>query len=75
MDKQGKNDSLHCMKTPDQHEIDVAWQLCTDALQAIRQYTFNPEDFDAATIAVLCQAIELTAKKEIILCFKKNDTI
>lgn len=75
MDKQGNNDSLHCMNTPDQHEIDAARKLCIEALKAIRQYTFNPEDFDAATIAVLCQAIELTAKKEIILCFKKNDTI
>lgn len=63
------------MNTPDQNETDAAWKLCIEALQAIQQYTFNPEDFDAATIAVLCQAIELTAKKEMILCFKKNDTI
>ena len=60
------------MKTPDQHELDAAWELCIDALQSIRKYTFDPGDFEAASVAVLCKAIELTAKKELILCFKQN---
>lgn len=68
------NDTLQSMTTPDQHETDAAWKLCIDALQAIRQYTFDPNDFEAASIAVLCRAIELTAKKEMILCFKPNNT-
>ncbi len=63
------------MKTPDQHETDAAWELCIDALQAIRQYTFDPGDFEAASIAVLCRAIELTAKKEVQICFKQNSSI
>lgn len=60
------------MTTPDQHETEAAWNLCIDALQSIRKYTFDPGDFEAASIAVLCKAIELTAKKEMILCFKKS---
>ena len=60
------------MKTPDQHEIDAAWELCIDALQAIRQYTFDSGDFEAASVAVLCKAIELTAKKEVEICYKQN---
>ena len=63
------------MKTPDQHETDAAWLLCIDALQAIRQYTFDPGDFEAASVAVLCRAIELTAKKEVQICFKQNSSI
>jgi hypothetical protein len=62
------------MTTPEQHEIDAAWALCIDALQSIRQYTFNPGDFEAASIAVLCKAIELTAKKEVEICYKKNSS-
>jgi hypothetical protein len=63
------------MKTPDQHETDAAWELCIDALQSVRQYTFDPGDFEAASIAVLCRAIELTAKKEVQICFKQNSSI
>jgi hypothetical protein len=63
------------MKTPDQQETDAAWELCIDALQSIRQYTFDHGDFEAASIAVLCRAIELTAKKEVELCYKKNSSI
>lgn len=63
------------MKTPDQHETDAAWFLCIDALQSVRQYTFDPGDFEAASIAVLCRAIELTAKKEVQICFKQNSSI
>lgn len=72
---QVNNDNLASMTTPDQHEIDVAWALCIDALQAIRQYTFDPGDFDAASIGVLCKAIELLAKKEVEICYKKNSSI
>lgn len=68
------NDTLASMTTPDQHELDAAWKLCIDALQHIRQYTFDPGDFEAASIAVLCKAIELTAKKELSICFKQNAT-
>lgn len=64
--------NLASMITPDQHETEAAWNLCIDALQSIRKYTFDPGDFEAASIAVLCKAIELTAKKEMILCFKKS---
>lgn len=63
------------MKTPDQQETDAAWELCIDALQSVRQYTFDPGDFEAASIAVLCRAIELTAKKEVQICFKQNSSI
>lgn len=63
------------MKTLEQHETDAAWFLCIDALQAIRQYNFDQGDFEAATIAVLCRAIELTAKKEVEICFTKSSTI
>jgi hypothetical protein len=62
------------MTTPDQHEIDAAWELCIQALQAIRQYTLDPGDFDAATVAVLCRAIELTAKKEVEICYKRSSS-
>ena len=63
------------MKTPDEQENDAAWLLCIDALHAVRQYTFDPGDFEAASIAVLCRAIELTAKKEVQICFKQNSSI
>jgi hypothetical protein len=72
IDKLVGNDNLVSMNTPDQHELDAAWGLCIDALQAIRQYTFDPGDFDAATVAVLCRAIELTAKKEVEICYKQS---
>jgi hypothetical protein len=72
--KQVNNDNLCDMTTPDQHELDAAWALCIDALQSIRKYTFDPGDFEAASIAVLCKAIELTAKKELEICYKKNSS-
>ena len=75
VDNRVNNDTLASMTTPDQHELDAAWELCIDALQHIRQYTFDPGDFEAASIAVLCKAIELTAKKELEICFKQNATI
>jgi hypothetical protein len=74
IDKLVNNDNLASMTTPDQRETDAAWELCIDALQAIRQYTFDPGDFDAATVAVLCRAIELTAKKEVEICYKQSGT-
>jgi flagellar biosynthesis/type III secretory pathway chaperone len=72
IDKLVDDDNLASMTTPDQHELDAAWELCIDALQAIRQYTFDPGDFEAASVAVLCKAIELTAKKEVQICYKQN---
>jgi hypothetical protein len=74
MYKQVVNDNLQRMTTPDQHELDAAWELCIDALQSIQRYTFDHGDFEAASIAVLCRAIELTAKKEVELCYKKNSS-
>ena len=74
MYKRVNNDTLTGMTTPDQHEIDAAWALCIDALQAIQRYTFDHGDFEAASIAVLCRAIELTAKKEVEICYKKKSS-
>lgn len=74
MDKRTGNDNLAGMNTPDKHETEAAWELCIQALQAIRQYTSDPGDIDAATIAVLCRAIELTAKKEVEICYKRSSS-
>ena len=60
------------MTTPDQHETDAAWELCIDALQAVRNFTNDPGDFEAATVALLHRAIELTTKKEVEICYKKS---
>jgi hypothetical protein len=72
MYKKVGNDNLVSMTTPDQHELDAAWELCIDALQAVQRYTFDQGDFEAASVAVLCRAIELTAKKEVEICYKQN---
>ena len=72
IDKLVNNDNLASMTTPDQHEQDAAWELCIDALQAAQRYTFDPGDFEAATVALLARAIELTAKKEVEICYKQN---
>jgi hypothetical protein len=72
IDKLVNNDNLASMTTPDQHELDAAWELCIDALQAAQRYTFDPGDFEAATVALLARAIELTAKKEVEICYKQN---
>jgi hypothetical protein len=74
IDKRVNNDTLQSMNTPDQHETDAAWELCIDALQAVRKYNFDPGDFEAASVAVLCRAIELTTKKEVEICYKKNSS-
>jgi hypothetical protein len=74
IDKLVNNDNLASMTTPDQHELDAAWELCTNALQAIQKYTFDRGDFEAASVAVLCRAIELTAKKEVEICYKQSGT-
>ena len=72
IDKLVDDDNLASMTTPDQHELDAAWELCIDALQAVQRYTFDQGDFEAASVAVLCKAIELTAKKEVQICYKQN---
>ena len=74
IDKRVNNDTLQSMTTLDQHETDAAWELCIDALQAVRNYTNDPGDFEAATVALLHRAIELTTKKEVEICYKKNTT-
>lgn len=63
------------MNTPDHHETVAAQEVCVTAIQAVKQYTFDPGDFEAATVALLARAIELTAKKELNLCYKPNSTI
>jgi hypothetical protein len=62
------------MNTPDHYETVAAQEVCVTAIQAVKQYTFDPGDFEAATVALLARAIELTTKKELILCYKKNST-
>lgn len=74
IDKLVNNDNLASMTTPDHHETVAAQELCVTAIQAVKQYTFDPGDFEAATVALLARAIELTTKKELILCYKKNST-
>ena len=74
VDKQVNNDNLASMNTPDHYETVAAQEVCVTAIQAVKQYTFDPGDFEAATVALLARAIELTTKKELILCYKKNST-
>jgi hypothetical protein len=74
MDKLVNNDNLASMNTPDHYETVAAQEVCVTAIQAVKQYTFDPGDFEAATVALLARAIELTTKKELILCYKKNST-
>jgi len=68
MYKQVNDDNLPGMTTPDHHETLAAHELCLTAIQSVKQYTFDPGDFEAATVAVLARAIELTTKKELTLC-------
>jgi hypothetical protein len=74
IDKLVNNDNLASMTTPDHYETVAAQEVCVTAIQAVKQYTFDPGDFEAATVALLARAIELTTKKELILCYKKNST-
>jgi hypothetical protein len=75
IDKLVGNDNLASMNTPDHHETVAAQEVCVTATQAVKQYTFDPGDFEAATVALLARAIELTTKKELNLCYKQNSTI
>ena len=75
IDKQVNNDNLVSMNTPDHKETVAAQEVCVTAIQAVKQYTFDPGDFEAATVAVLARAIELTTKKELKLCYQQNSTI
>jgi len=74
MYKQVNNDNLASMTTPDHHETLAAHELCLTAIQSVKQYTFDPGDFEAATVALFARAIELTTKKEISLCYQQNST-
>ncbi len=74
IDKRVNNDTLASMNTPDHHETVAAQELCVTAIQAVKQYTFDPSDFEAATVALLARAIELTTKKELTLCYQQNST-
>jgi hypothetical protein len=68
IDKQVNNDNLASMNTPDHYETIAAQELCVTAIQSVKQYTLDPGDFEAATVALLARAIELTTKKELTLC-------
>jgi hypothetical protein len=72
IDKLVNNDNLASMTTPDHHETVAAQELCVTAIQAVKHYTFDPGDFEAATVALLARAIELTAKKEMKICYKQS---
>jgi hypothetical protein len=72
--KRVNNDNLVSMNTPDHHETVAAQELCVTAIQSVKQYTFDPGDFEAATVALLARAIELTAKKEMTICFKQSSS-
>jgi hypothetical protein len=72
IDKLVGNDNLARMNTPDHNETAAAQELSIEAWHLARQYTFNPGDFEAATVALLARAIELTAKKEVQICYKQN---
>lgn len=74
MDKLVNNDNLANMTTLDHHETIAAQELCVIAIQSVKQYTFDPGDFEAATVALLARAIELTAKKEVEICYKQSGT-
>jgi hypothetical protein len=58
------------MTTPDEHETLAAQALCVIASHTVRGYITDPTDYEAATIALLSRAIELIAKKELVLCFR-----
>lgn len=58
------------MTTPDEHETFYAEALCVIASHTVKGYVTDPTDYEAATIALLSRAIELTAKKELVLCFQ-----
>jgi hypothetical protein len=74
IDKRVNNDTLASMNKPDHYETAAAQELCVTAIQAVKQYTFDPGDFEAATVALLARAIELTTKKELTLCYQQNST-
>jgi hypothetical protein len=74
MYKQVNDDNLLRMTTPDNQETLAALEVCVTAIQAVKQYTFDPGDFEAATVALFARAIELTVKKEVTLCFKPSSS-
>jgi hypothetical protein len=57
------------MTTPDEHETLYAKLICASASLTVRGYVTDPADYEAATIALLSRAIELTAKKEVQISF------
>lgn len=59
------------MKTPDQLEEDSAKFLRLIVMEEAFMNCLNPEDWDAATVAILTRAIELITKKEVQICYKK----
>jgi hypothetical protein len=74
MDKLVNNDNLASMTTPDQLECDSAWHIRDAAMLEAIDNCKNPEDWDAAAVAILTHAIEIITKKEITLCYKQNST-
>jgi hypothetical protein len=57
------------MTTPDEHETAEARLLVVLAAHSVSRYVSNPYDYQAARIALLARAIELTAKKEVQISF------
>jgi hypothetical protein len=57
------------MTTPDQYETSEATMLVVLAGHAVSRYVSNPDDYQAAKIALLARAIELTARKEVQISF------
>jgi hypothetical protein len=63
------------MKTPDQLEEDSAKFLHLRAMQEAAVNCQNPQDWDAAAVAILTRAIELITKKEVQIFYKNKSSI
>jgi len=62
------------MKTPDQLEDDSAWHVRDVAILEASANCNNPEDWDAAAVAILTLSIEIITKKKVEICYKKNSS-
>jgi hypothetical protein len=63
------------MTTPDQLEYDSAWHIRDAAMLEAVDNCKNPEDWDAAAVAILTHAIEIITQKKVEICYKKNSSI
>ena len=62
------------MKTPDQLEHESALLMEAYVYMQAANNCPNFQDWEAASVAILSKTIELITKKEIEICFKKNNT-